>query len=75
MKSYIDVSAIDVEFIIKVIGLTLVSWLPLHIVKLVIEKMDPSIDAKIMKRAKVFTKQEEEGQGDIAAMEAEAKKQ
>jgi len=62
MRNYINVSRIDGEFILKVVGLTLVSWAPLHIVKLLIEKWDPSIDAKIMKRAKVFTKQEEEGE-------------
>lgn len=65
MRNYINVSRIDAEFIVKVIGLTLVSWAPLHVVKLLMEKFDPSIDAKIMKRAKVFMRQEEEAEAAL----------
>ncbi len=71
MRNYINVSRIDGEFALKVLGLTLVSWAPLQVGKMLVEKFDPSIDRKIMKRAKVFTKQEED---EAQALENQAKK-
>lgn len=47
-KSYFDTSYITWTFIFKVIGITLTSWAPLHIVRLIMDCCDPSEHQKIM---------------------------
>ena len=75
MKNYIDVSTVtDVTFILKVVGLTLVSWVPLHTVRFLSERWDPSEAAKIMKRAKVMQKQEEEEEAALKRAQEEGEK-
>jgi hypothetical protein len=49
LKSSINAATIDTSFLMKVLFLTLVSWGPLHIAKVVIRRLDPSEEQKIMK--------------------------
>lgn len=58
MRNYINVSAIDVDFVMKVLIITLFSWVPLHVAKWVRVKFDPSEEDKL-KRAKLMLKQQE----------------
>ena len=52
-KNYINVDQIlNIEFVVKWLIITLVSWLPLHISKLAFRKFDPSEHEKIMKRVR-----------------------
>jgi len=53
-REYINVSRIDLDFATKVGIITAVSWIPLHIGKLLFRRFNPSDDQKIMKRAKVM---------------------
>jgi len=48
LKSYINVSAITLKFMYKVVSITLVSWLPLHMAKVIMNKVDPPEQVKIM---------------------------
>jgi len=76
MKNYIDVSTVtDITFVLKVIGLTLVSWVPLHTVRFLSERWDPSEAAKIMKRAKIMQKQEEEEEAALKREQEKAEKE
>lgn len=52
LKQEINASTIDLEFLYKVIFLTFISWFPLHLIKIVMRKLDPSESEKIMKGAK-----------------------
>jgi len=52
MKKDINASAITLKFMYNVVFLTIVSWLPLHLVKLVKNKFAPSEQQKIMKGVK-----------------------
>lgn len=52
LKQEINASSINLEFLQKVVFLTIISWLPLHLIKLVVRKFDPSEHQKIMKGAK-----------------------
>jgi len=49
-KSYIDVDAINGDFIKSIIIMVAVSWLPLHIMKLVLKRYDPTDFEKITRR-------------------------
>ena len=49
LRSYFDTSYITWEFALKVLGITAASWLPLHLVKVIIKKCDPTEQEKIMK--------------------------
>lgn len=42
LRSYFDTSYITWIFMAKVLCITLISWLPLHILKVIVEKIDPS---------------------------------
>jgi len=42
LQNYIQVSAIDGPFMLRVVCLTIVTWLPLHILNKIIEKIDPN---------------------------------
>jgi len=58
MKSYIDVASItNYTFLVKVVILTLASWIPVQLVKWLIEKYDPSEAARIMTRARILQEQ------------------
>lgn len=48
LQNYINLADIDKNFVIKVLILVLISWLPIHIVKLILRKWDPSESDKIM---------------------------
>jgi hypothetical protein len=52
LKQEINASSITLEFLYKVVCLTLISWLPLHLIKVIMRKIDPSEHEKIMKGAK-----------------------
>lgn len=43
-----DISYLDWLFFGKIIAITLISWLPLHLLKLVIKRVDPTDYEKIM---------------------------
>jgi phospholipid-translocating ATPase len=49
LRQYFDVTYITVEFILKVLVITTICWLPLHLLKKIIEKCDPSEEAKVKK--------------------------
>jgi len=50
-KSYINVEQIlDPDFIVKWLIITLVSWLPIHVCKIIVKRWDPSEHEKIMKK-------------------------
>lgn len=49
LREIIDVSIIDMTFVKNVAIIVLVSWLPLHIVKLLRVKFDPTENEKIMR--------------------------
>ena len=46
---YFQTSYITWEFVMKVICITNASWLPLHIIQLIIQRVDPSEFQKIMR--------------------------
>jgi phospholipid-translocating ATPase len=50
LRSYFDTSYITWMFVVKVIAITILSWFPLHLVKWIIRKLDPSEQDKIMKQ-------------------------
>lgn len=43
-----DLSYMDISFFWKIVVITLISWLPLHIFKLIIKKIDPTDYEKVM---------------------------
>jgi phospholipid-translocating ATPase len=47
LRSYFDTSYINIEFVVKVLILTTVSWVPLHLVKIVAEAVDPPEHVKV----------------------------
>lgn len=51
---YFDVSPFVEQLFIRLAILNLLSWLPLHIAKLIWHKWDPSDNQKIMRRAKIM---------------------
>jgi phospholipid-translocating ATPase len=52
MRSYFDTSYLSWRFFLKVLAITLLSWLPLHLVKCLIERFDPTEQQKILKQEK-----------------------
>lgn len=42
LRSYFDTSYITWQFVLKVLAITLLSWLPLHVAKWIIMKIDPT---------------------------------
>lgn len=46
-RNYFDVSAINQEFLIKVIIITAICWLPLHVLNKVIQRISPSETSKV----------------------------
>lgn len=49
LREYFDTSYITWEFMMKVVALTAVSWLPMHLVKVIVYRFDPPEHLKIMK--------------------------
>lgn len=46
-RNYFDVSAITMDFLLKVLVITAICWLPLHLLKKIIEKISPSEESKV----------------------------
>jgi hypothetical protein len=49
LREYFDTSYITWEFMMKVVALTLASWVPMHVIKMIVYKIDPPEHLKIMK--------------------------
>jgi hypothetical protein len=47
LKEYFDTSFIDVFFIVKILAITMITWLPLHMIYFITEACDPSEHKKI----------------------------
>lgn len=48
LQEYFDTSYIDSVFIAKVLLITLITWLPLHLLYLIVNCVDPSDSKKVM---------------------------
>jgi len=48
-RNYFDASYITMKFMFKVLVITTICWLPIHILKKIVEKIDPSEEAKVKK--------------------------
>jgi hypothetical protein len=48
-KNYFDVTYLTVDFLLRVLLLTAICWLPIHILKVIIGRIDPSEEAKVKK--------------------------
>ena len=46
-RNYFDLSAFTSEFLLKVIVITSICWLPLHLFKKILEKIWPSEESKV----------------------------
>jgi len=60
LKDTINASSITLKFLYKVVSITLVSWLPLHVIKVVMNELDPSEQQKIMSGYKKDDEDKEE---------------
>lgn len=49
LPQYFDTSYIEWMFVVKVLLITVVSWMPLHLIHCIVDKLDPSEFQKIMK--------------------------
>lgn len=49
-RQYIDVEAINGKFLVNILLIVSVSWLPLHIIKMILTCVDPSDYQKVMQR-------------------------
>ena len=49
LPQYFDTSYIEWMFVVKVLLITVVSWMPLHLVHCIVDRVDPSEFQKIMK--------------------------
>lgn len=47
LRQYFDVSYITFSFLLKVIVITTICWLPIHLLKKIVEKLDPSEERKV----------------------------
>ena len=50
LRSYFNTSYITWNFVLKVLAITVASWAPLHIARLIMDCLDPSEHMKIMKQ-------------------------
>ena len=48
-RNYFDTSYITMEFLLKVLIVTGICWLPIHLLKMLIARIDPSEEARVMK--------------------------
>mmetsp|Transcript_19703 Transcript_19703/g.14452 ORF Transcript_19703/g.14452 Transcript_19703/m.14452 type:complete len:145 (+) Transcript_19703:1315-1749(+) len=49
LRQYFDMSYITPEFMVRVMIITAICWLPMHLIKKIVEKCDPSEEAKVQK--------------------------
>ncbi len=49
-KTYIDVDAINMDFMKSIGVIVIASWLPLHILKLILKRYDPTDFEKITRK-------------------------
>ena len=52
MWQYFDTSYITWQFLLKTLAITLLSWMPLHLLKCLIMRLDPTEQYKILKQHK-----------------------
>lgn len=52
LPQYLSLAAIDLTFVLNVLLITVISWLPLHIFKLLRVRFDPTENEKVMKVAR-----------------------
>ena len=50
LREYFDTSYITWAFVVKVLTITLISWLPLHMIKWLMSKIDPTEQQKILRQ-------------------------
>ena len=50
LRSYFDTQYITWEFVLKCLAITCASWLPLHLVKIIMRRCDPTEHEKILKQ-------------------------
>jgi hypothetical protein len=50
LRSYFDTSYLTWQFFLKVLAITLLSWLPLHLLKCVVMRLDPTEQQKILRQ-------------------------
>jgi hypothetical protein len=48
LKEYFDTSFMDGMFVLKIIAITMITWLPLHMIYFITEACDPSEHKKII---------------------------
>ena len=48
LREYFDLQYIDIEFMMKVVFITFVSWLPFQFIYYLVNLFDPSDNAKVM---------------------------
>ena len=52
LRAYFDTSYLSWEFFLKVLAITLLSWMPLHMIKCLLSRFDPTEQEKILKQEK-----------------------
>lgn len=52
LPNYLSLNAIDLAFFFNVGIITLISWVPLHVFKILRVRFDPTENEKIMKKAR-----------------------
>jgi len=50
LRTYFDTSYITWTFVLQVIAVSMLSWMPLHLVKCIFQKIQPTEERKIMKQ-------------------------
>lgn len=50
LRSYFDIQYLQWHFFMKVLAITLLSWLPLHMIKCMMMRCDPSEQLKILRQ-------------------------
>jgi hypothetical protein len=50
LRSYFDTSYLSWHFFLRVLAITLLSWLPLHILKCLLNRCDPTEQQKIYRQ-------------------------
>lgn len=50
LREYINVDVITADFLVTIVLIVSVSWLPLHIVKCIVNYVDPSDYQKVMQK-------------------------
>lgn len=48
LKDQIDTATITLEFLYKIVFLTIISWMPLHIVQIFMRRISPTEEQKVM---------------------------